>query len=274
MSRSDRLPLWNALLRIFLTTLLLSGTSYIGWWMWEHHLEKRLTDPRYELQALRVLASPEDHLPSSLLAHWLDLSPHANLYSYDCHALATQLFRQPLIAHAVVQRDPPHRLLVEYSLRKPIARLAEVPQVGLDEEGILIPLIGKWIEAPLPSIFIGLPPSSLPPWEQPSPLAPRKEGARLLKLIQTTSLGEHLLRIDSSAIDAPSKGRRQLLLILEESWGVTLIRLMPETIKDGIKRYLALRSLLEEMGTPQVVDLRLDQLAYLQPPPHTEKERF
>jgi hypothetical protein len=81
-----------------------------------------------------------------------------------------------------------------------------------------------------------------------------------LQLLNRLSL--QVKRLDVSKAFLPSLGRREVVLILEEQGFTKSLRLTPKNVAQELGNYLELRSKLP--AVPQIIDLRIPQLAFIQ----------
>lgn len=283
-----------------LTTLLLSLGSYA---LWKKSRKARMEGSRYRIAAIVQTGPEKEALKTGYLAELLDLSVDrpVSLYAFDVKEGKKKLEACPLIASASLRRIDPGTLYIDYTVRKPIARLGDYENVALDKNGYLFPLIPFFSPKNLPEIYLGLPPFSGEKDEQ------GREGGRWQTPLQSRHLhlaleilraldgapwqeGMRVKRVDVSNALAPSYGQREIVLITEDEvlsvGGKTvclfpkLLRLPAKNYAEQLSNFLSLRrSMLDDYKqqiakiyftepvvefAPRIVDLRLSKLAFIQ----------
>lgn len=268
-------------------------------WLYRHWIVRHQTDQQYRLQAIVQTGPEKEALKTAYLAELLDLSLDRpiSLYALDLSWAEARLRTSPLIAQATVKRLPPHTLYIDYTVRRPIALLADYHNVALDQEGYLFPLAPFLTPKQLPAIYLGLPPfgqdvggDGLQGGNWQTPLTGRhiQLALDLLAKLHHSSYGEtvHVQRIDVSNAFAKSLGQREIVLFLEEELEVGLgriaifpkiIRLSPKEYPQQLARFNLLRTKMEadyrvQLAERQisgrfatrVLDFRIAQLAFLQ----------
>lgn len=283
-----------------LTTLLLSTGSYA---LWKKSRRARLEDSRHRIAAIVQTGPEKEALKTAYLAELLDLSVDrpTPLYAFDVKEGQKKLEACPLIASASLTRIDPGTIYIDYTVRKPIARLGDYENVGIDKSGYLFPLSPFFSPKNLPEIYLGLPPFGSEKDEQ------GREGGRWQAPLQVRHLqlafeilraldgapwreGMQVKRVDVSNAFAPSSGQREIVLITEDEVlseeGKTvclfpkLLRLPAKNYGQQLSNFLSLRrSMLDDYRlqiakvhftepavefAPRIVDLRLPKLAFIQ----------
>lgn len=294
----ERLPLSRALLWIFMSTLIVSGSTTIGILYLEHVKELRSQNPQYRVLAI-IQSSPEkETLQTVYLAELLHLSidQPMNLYRFDSREAVNKLLACPLIKEATIKKIKPGMLYIDYTMRKPIAYLGDYQNAAVDKDGFLFPFKPFFTPKKIPEIYLGT--------NQPGELALEEFNwgscIKDERFDLALSLYEHLeaegyasssiiKKIDVSKAYEPSYGQRQIILVLEnqverevngQSYFYSfprILRLDPEKYVDGLARWRVLFHYLQknELETPlnemklvmsgpeKVIDLRLPDLAYI-----------
>lgn len=134
-------------------------SALLGAWWWHHkEHEKRKNNPRFIVK--RIAARPLTHnrLPIGVLAELLQLDCESNVSIFTLRSDEAQdkLLACPVFAKAKVWRLLPGTLGVEYALRTPVATLAGVKNIGIDESGAAFFLFPYYAPKKLPSIVIPL----------------------------------------------------------------------------------------------------------------------
>ncbi len=290
------IPWKQALKWIITSTLVTSGFTAAGLFYWNHHQENLTSNDRYNIVALYQSCTHKELLQTDFIAELLDLSfdKPTNLYRFDINSAKQKLATCPIIKSVELKKVKPSMLFVEYSLRQPIAYLAEYTNTAIDAEGILIPSMPFYTPKNLYEVILGLP-SGLN-WGM------KLLGNRITlvqELYEEITRADYadadsfrLTRIDVSKAFSKRCGEREIVLFFEESIesgienkvGKNLqltLRLSPDNWQEQLINYQRLRSKLraeaselrEEsegdvgaVGKPLhfIIDMRLSQLAFIQ----------
>jgi hypothetical protein len=133
----------------------------------------------------------------------------------------------------------------------------------MDAEGVLFPFHPFFSPKRLPSLVLGLKKEDIV-WGKKVESRKRFLAFQVLSELESKKSLLMPVKIDVSKADAPSLGQRQIVVVvssLRKERESTLI-LNAEHFAEGIDRYETLLNL--PLDSFQVVDLRLDQLAYLE----------
>lgn len=280
-------------------TLLLSLGGYA---YWKQSARSRLQDPAYRIAAIVQTGPEREALKTAYLAELLGLSADCpvNLFAFDLKKGEGKLLASPLIAEASIKRVPPNILYVDYSVRKPVARLGDYANIGIDQGGYLFPIAPFFSPKELPEIYLGLPPFGAPEdsfgregglWQTPIQNRYLHLAFEILQYLEGSPWREGLRikRIDVSNAFAPSLGQREIVLFTEEEISMPqggrtiacvfpkILRLAPKEYAQQLGNFFALRkNMLEDYrrqiaaspqsGTfaPRIVDLRIPQLAFVE----------
>jgi len=293
---SNKIPMTKALLWIFLSTLVVSGSATLGWLYYLHVIHERASDEDYTIKAI-VQSGPEgQQLPTEYLAEVLGVSANypQNLYAYDLVEGKKALLRSPLIKSAILKRARPDALYVEYTVCQPVARLGDYYNIAIDEEGSLFPYKPFFDDRPLPELFLGLTAFGTAEggsWNEPITGERYQLACVILKTLRSQKHFEGMAieRVDVSKAFAGSCGQREIVVQVEDvqekfirgepvkCYMPKTLRLTAEGWRDELKNYKVLRSYLcakeldekVEVNRSQVtlpitvVDMRLPQLAFL-----------
>jgi hypothetical protein len=287
-----KLPLHKALLWILLSVIVIVGNTFALTAAYFEYGRWRAASAAYQIKLLCQTGPQKEALKTDFLAQWLGLSCDfpTNLYQLDLEEVVSRLLQCPVIEEARLQRLPPSTLAVDYTLRTPIAYIEEGSNLAIDEKGALFPVRPFFTPKKLPYLYLGLDVGSLFPLEgealgKKTPVVQTPEIALALEILswlKKASNGPHfsLRRLDVAKAFASSLGQREVVLWLEE-WKTTpqggyscsrYLRLSPSCWRQQLQRYRVLKEKLwseeekmEQKPCPLVtiVDLRLDQLAYV-----------
>lgn len=285
---NEKIPLSKALLWILGSTLLLSGTAFMGWLYYLHIKERRFQDDQYQIVAIVQSNSQSDALKTTYLAEVLDLSldKSVNLYQFNANDGAKTLLANPLIKEASIKKILPGTLLIHYQLRTPVAYLGDYANTVLDAEGVLFPFSPFFTPKRLPIIMLG---NKGGEWRWGRSL--KNELALQLAysiLEQFKQLKQERFRIkqlDVTQAEDDSYGQRQVVMILEENsqdWSssttppaLLYLRVNSDDASQALANFQTLQaslfdkheeSTVKEQSKDQrimLIDLRIPHLAFI-----------
>ena len=228
--------------------------------------EARKKEDRYLITSIIQTGLDQKALKTDELASLLSLSRDkpTNLYLFDLKAGEKKLRAFPVIKEAFLKRKGPDTLYIDYTLREPLAMVADFENVAVDGEGKLFPFSPFFSPKNLPEVRFGL--EKFSGWDKP--LVGFSSILKLIPLLEHYKLKP--LLIDVAQIEAPSLGKRQIIVRLENH----LVRLTPDQYEQQLGNYLEFLNELKlqetETGqTLKVIDLRLPKMAYV-----NDTERF
>lgn len=267
---NDKVPFSQALLWILLSTLLISGSAFMGWLYYLQARERRLHDEQYRIVAIIQKSPQKEELKTMYLAELLDLSIDrpANLYRFNCAEGEQKLLASPLIKSAVIKKIRPGTLFIDYQMRVPAAYLGNRRNTAIDEEGSLFPFRPFFTPKILPSIYLGLDEEEVQWGKNLGNRNDFKLAMNVLKKLELLrSQSVVVNRIDVSQAFADSFGKRQVVVVLEEKAGSsrqTYLRLNPDQVTQNLKNYETLRAYEGSKNYKvRIVDLRIPHLAFI-----------
>lgn len=208
----------------------------------------------------------------------------------DLKQLQARLLASPLISEATLKICKPNLLYIDYTVRQPIAYLADFENVAIDKEGYPFPFSPFFSPKNLPEIYLGLSPFGKKPQTPDKPFfawGHSLKGRDLdlaFNILSFASEELHITRIDTSLAFLESYGARQIVLRVEDTLYqgkeqpillARLLRLSTDGYEKQLSNYLKLRhQLLEEerdalIEDPshkpclRVIDLRIPNLAFV-----------
>jgi hypothetical protein len=291
----DKLPLSRALLGIFLYTLMISGTAWMGWLYYVNVKKMRVSDDQYQLIAIVQSSPQKEGLNTDYLAELLNLSVDRpiNLYQFNINEGLNALFRCPLIKNASIQKILPGTLYVDYRMRVPEAHLGDYVNMSMDSEGFLFPLKPFFTPKKLPLVYLGLNNPDLKYGESIREDERFRLAFEILGHLKKIWGAETLdvKQVDVSHAFAESYGQKQIVVLVEDQSnrvqeGRTVsvvkpifLRLNPKEYRQNLANFMVLRKHLRaarqiatESGSlkgdvvqlsPAVIDLRIAQLAFI-----------
>lgn len=298
---------WKTVLWIWtLSPVCTAACFFFGWSQWEKARAARLVDPAYRLTTLIQTGPEKEALKSDYFAELLGLCVDRplSLYAIDLKSAEKKLRASPLLEDVSVERRPPNALYIDYTVRRPIARLADYANTLIDEKGHLFPMTPFFPPKELPEIYLGLGPFGSEQggsWEKAIDTPSFALAKEVLALAANATWKEsqdsagkaltwwNVKRVDVSHAFAPSLGQREIVLLSEEHVVVfidqkeiravfpKILRLAPKTCQEQLAHFSHLQSAMladykrqiREAGVggsfaPRIVDLRLSKLAFVQ----------
>jgi len=297
---AEKLSWKAALFWIFGSVIVFSGTGYgvYFYFLSPHRVQKE--EERFSINAIVQTGPEKEALKTAYLAELMELScdKGQNLFTFDVKKAEEKLLLSPLIKRARVRRIRPGSLYVDYEVRHPVAILHDYENMGIDQEGYLLPLHPFFPTQGMPEIYLGLFPAASEEksagW--PNPLKGR-EFSLSLQLLQYLSVPEFarifsVKRIDVSKAYSKSIGKREIVLWVEEAVRMAhkkgeslcvfpqFLRLNAKDFEQEISNFIVLREKMlkdyqKQLATqiittpivtfsPRIIDFRIPELAFIQ----------
>lgn len=265
---NQRLPLSVALLWIFLSTFLITGSTYSLLTIYKRHSTK--TSHLYSIRKIVQTGLQRDMLPCSAIAEMLDLSQDrpTPIHEFSIEEAKKKLRSFPMIKEATLFVIKPDTVYIEYSMREPIALLYDYENIAIDEEGYLFPLTPFYSPKKLPYIYFG---TSCPDLNEEMAILPKNTWSFALQLLRTlkkVAQEEDVIckRIDVSRAFSSSLGRQEVIveLICEDTFHY--LRLSPKDYAIGLGNYSVLHDTLlssEKKVRERIIDLRIHSSAFI-----------
>lgn len=285
----EKLPFRKAVQWILLSIVFITGSSALSILYYKHVREKQKMDPANTIVALVQTSPDAEGLRTVYLAELLNLSIDrpTNLYAFNSKEAGQKLLSSPVIKEASVRKIRPGTVHVDYTLRQPIAFLADYTNTALDAEGTVFPFKPFFTPKKLPEIYLGndetgeesTATSTGLIWGMPLQGRRIELAFNILGLAQQfCDASESLTRIDVSKAFALSYGQRQIVLVIEDriprlvdgnaliAVQSRILRLAPDNYLQQLANYTELRSYLRKQNRESekdtVIDLRLSELAF------------
>lgn len=281
MDEKINIPLNRAILWILFSTLLISGSAFMGWLYYLHIREKRYHDDQYNIVAILQSTLQADSLKTSYLAEILHLSLDRpmNLYQFNVRESVQLLLDHPLIKEANIKKILPGTLYIQYQMRTPLAFIGDFTNTAIDDEGYLFPFrpffTPKWI----PTIYLGVDQTDYHWGSSIQNLLKVQLAFDLLSQFKNLSQEKFDLKLlDVSQAFAESYGKRQVVMQLEEKGEIKgeetlfsslFLRLSSDHIPQDLVNFNTLQRKYLEKGKPHfqkgpiVMDFRLPHLAFI-----------
>lgn len=210
---------------------------------------------------LAQTGSQKEGVTSADLAEWLDIPIGSPLSSdrVDFSRMTALLQKQPMIKEGSVKKGGKGVLLVDYTLRSPVALLGDFSNLAIDEEGYIFPFFPFFSPKRLPRIYFGL--STLP--------TKRLEGDKkemafaVLAELKQRSWRTFFtcLEIDVSRVVDHRFGWREMVVVCHTKEKARhFLRLPSSRFQKEFSRYFAIK---DRWKGDRIFDLRLDQLAFV-----------
>lgn len=270
----DILPIRTAFFWIFISTMLISGTAGIGLWIYQWHANQIATDEKYLITSITQHANTKYQLPNGYLSELLELSIDvpAFLPKLSLKNAENRLLLSPIIEKAEVKKIPPRTIHIDYSLRQPIAKLAEYTNTLLDKNAFPFPCQPFYSDLDLPEIVLGEIEGALA-WGTRISDDHVKYAIAVYNAFATecSECQTAIKRIDISKANDPSAGHREIILTLQKvnegQFVQDFLRLDLAHYAQNLHRYAILEEhLIKNKNFFQssfIIDLRVPQLAFL-----------
>ncbi len=264
----NKISLRLAFTYIGLSILIFCGIPFLYVRAGEKRQQMSHNSAAYEIQYLAQTGPVKEALKTAHLEELLQLSsdnPH-NLFAYSLTDGENLLMQSVLFEKVKLIREPENTLLVDYVARDPVAYLSDYLNLVIDNNGVVFPLLPYYTPKVLPKVYLGI---QIEPFEsgqlEDSKWDVAKEILRFFQSIKNKDL--KLEKIDTSLIRAQSLGKREIIVVVHETFGEKqyqhFLRLNSDDYIQGIEHYLTLKKL--SLSQDLVIDLRLLPDAYLTP---------
>ncbi len=260
---NNRHSLSWVLMWMFSSVILVSGSILLGRFYYLHIHNQRLNDDAYNIAAIVQTGSVKNALPTVYLAEVIGLSvdKRINIYQFDTIEARKNLIASPVIKDADVIAIPPETVYVDYTVREPVAYLADYDNAAIDEEGVMFPVSPFFTPKRIPEVYIGIADEELP-WES------KIEDIRLdimfdiIKKLSSVENFFEVVRIDVSQAYADSYGKRQIAVFLNDCDKERVLRLSTRNYAQELGNYIVLSDAIRKRGDA-VIDMRISQLAFI-----------
>lgn len=278
--RDDELSINRSLLWILVSTLLISGSAFMGWQYYLHVREMRFRDHQYDIVAIVQRTPHSESLKTAYLAELLGVSfdRPTNIYQLNTKEAEKILLRCPVVKKASVQKIFPGTLCIHYRMHHPAAYLADLSNTVVDKEGTIFPFRPFFFPKRLPTFYLGLIDGKSVQWGEKLNEGEKVKWAfDILHLLSSFPPNQLFVKqIDLSQIDVNSYGQRQIVVTLQEvssdwidpaSEREIFLRLNPNHYRQNIANFRILyeaaryRRGVQWEGKSIVVDFRIPHLA-------------
>lgn len=255
-----KLPFVTALTWIIGSAVLITGGTYKGVKSYSKYKQRINFSPEYYLSRIIQTGPQKEALNTAYLAELIHISADTpTTYGrFDPRLAARQLLRCPVIKEASVEVMAPDTIYIDYMVRQPVAWLYDFTNTAIDEDGYPFPVSPFFTPKNLPEIYLATPQKLS--WHKPVEGKNIELALDILKLASFFQL--ELKRVDVSKAFAESLGSREIVVVTTNAGFSHYLRLTPKNYAQELGNYLELRSTLPPK--PQIIDLRLSQLGFIE----------
>lgn len=250
--KKKKIPLVLAYVYIVLSVGAICGPAYYGlksYYQWKH---SRTIDPSYTIKTIVQSTEGGVMIPSQQLGQIMGITPELpqNLFAFDLKVAKKKLKSYPVIKRAKLKKVKPSTIYIDYQLHKPYFRLMDYENMAVDTEGVVFPLKPLYQEENFPEVLLGLPSFGADADKD------KRQGARwntplndpysrlaltiLPELLEYQKRGVfQVKKVDLSFAYAPSYGKREILVTIEEelSVGNEVKYIFPKVLRLSTKDY-------------------------------------
>lgn len=286
MKASPKLPFLHSLFWIVSSTLIISGISYK---LIQKYMGKQKKGELFSEQKISYIVQTgfqREALHSDYLAELLGLSlDHpAMMCSFNEEIAREKLLSSPVIQEGFIRKIAPNMIYIDYTVRKPIGWVFDFINIAVDKDGYLFPVYPFFSPKKLPEMYLGKEfNQEFPSFNKPLKNKYMDLAFSILDVLKEQGKDLFMIkRVDVSNAFAPSLGKREIVVVLEnELLGVDsrvcsthFLRLSSKYFSKEIANYLTLRSHLLDADKQEVlqgnksfqervIDLRITQLAFI-----------
>jgi len=221
-----------------------------------YEIQPTTTAPLPYISRIIQTGPQKEALKSVYFAELLDISADRPtlITEFDPKKGETKLRNSAVIRECSIQPIPPDTLYIDYTVREPVAWIDDFENIAIDKEGYPFPLFPFFTPKNLPALFLGLKEIH---WNEPLADPALQLGLNLIQLQSPLQIKI----IDLSRAFHPNLGKREVILLLEESGSHPYLRLSPKNFLQELSNYLELRKQLDP--DDYLIDLRVPQLAFI-----------
>jgi hypothetical protein len=291
----------KAFFQILVSVIIVLSLATLGIIIYKYVLELKKQNTDYNIEAILQTGPTKEALSSQYLAELMDLSgdEKCNIYCFSTQAAKKKLLTSPLIKRAYVKKIYPSTIYVDYTARFPSALLYDYLNTAIDDEGYIFPITPFFTPKKLPEVNLGLMPFGYEEdeygtkgasWNEPIKSEKVKLAFAIIDLF-TNQTDIELLRVDVSSAFSDSWGRREIVLVINDTNHLNhedkmitfvfprILRLNASTYEESLAKYYIIRSHLMNEAIKSItlkscpskckmqgliLDLRIEDLAYVQ----------
>lgn len=288
-------------------TLILVGVSLVciacpAYFLIPYWVQGQIKASPITLHKMVLTGPQKEGLKASFFAEVLHLSVDkpTKASELDTKKAKEELCKHPVIEKAEIELLEEDTLFIEYTMRKPMARLGDFENLAFDRLGYIFPLKPYFSPKNIPSVYFGdlvFDAEKIDPikpqvsWNKPLQGSLFELAFNLLELIYSEPLRRlmEVRTIDVSQAFADSLGKREIVLEVEETIPVKqgkknftviekrFLRLSAKNYAKDLGNYLKLRKKLAteyatkikegrvDLLSPKttIIDLRIEKMAFI-----------
>lgn len=227
---------------------------------------QKLTSQEYFIDTIVQTGPEKGALLSVFLSQILGLSidKPQNFFLFDEKEAEKKLLSIGVIQEAIVKKERPNRVYIDYSLRQPVARIGDFTNTAIDLDKKLFPLAPFYSPKRLPEFYLGIK-------EFQHDLSGREIDLAfsIFGMLIKSDLHRDVFveRIDVSSAFSDSYGKREVVVTLEDRGKKIYLRLTPRGYMKEIGYFLSMDKELQVSSNQtidRVIDLRIAKLAYVE----------
>ncbi len=267
----------NFLLVVVATLLLISGAGFKGYHFFVMHHNKIRNSKEFLISGIFQTGPKKEAISTSKLAELIGLSSDqpVHIYDFDEREAEKKLLTFPVFKEVRIQKKKPASILIDYSIREPLAKVKDYLDIVIDEEGALFPYSEFYSQKNIPDIFLGVMDASDLNEKKILSLKVLKMAQEMLK-----PLSYQIILVDVSSAYIESFSKREVVLTIEqESQNIKfpyLLRMNVIDLEKQLSNFLVLSKELTKQQKlwnklnpslspkPKVIDLRLDGMALIE----------
>jgi hypothetical protein len=279
-----------AIFCIALSVAVFSGGAFTLKFGYKKWLDAKKKDPKFFISSVIQTGPQKDKIPFTYLCEILSLSQEkpVSLYQFSVKKAEKILEKDPCIKKAKVKKISPNALYLDLKLRKPVAKVYDLPGFAVDEEGIIFPIFS---DKNLPEVCFDLPKTAKTFYG----LKIKGKKWDIFERLHTLLAHYPFLqvsRIDLSRAEEKSLGKREIILTIQDVFRIDLAGkevtlFFPKYLRMGYKNYsqqlanfLVLRDKIHQdyrkqvrrLGidkkqitfAPKVINMRIGELAFVE----------
>lgn len=285
----ERISLMQAFFIIVGSTIIISGSSFWGYYQHKNWKAKQFTDDKYNIKYIMQKSLSDNILDTQYLAEIIGLSldKKENFYQFDIDAAKEKLNNSSHIKYAEIKKESPDAIYIEYLTKEPIATIYDVNNYAIDNEANVFLYEPFFKDLNLPKIYFG----NLNSLQDVKKIEGKHIdlAIKLLNLLSLKEIKEYfkINLIDMSKAFHDSYGKREIVISLEDTMTVNnntqyvfpkILRLNCSEYSKQLSNFLELNNKMKKdyikqvdpnvqstkiVYSTKVIDMRIPQLAFI-----------
>jgi len=220
--------------------------------------------PSVLLKTLIQKTPTSQALSARFFSDYLGLSPGGRfqiLQKLDLSKIQKKLEEFPIFKHVHAEFTPIGELLVSYELRKPVLALKDYAQLGVDAEGMIVPIAPYYSPKRLPEVYLGL---KTIEWNRAQQV---NQALDIMAYFDHHALETFTLKlIDLSRLTHSIPSHREIIVTISIFNKNHYLRLNPQHVDRALHRYMRLfkeAKLKNQLHESIIFDARITKFATL-----------